>query len=156
MLKNTHTNNKEVEKIIERRYNILIIIIVILIMILFIKLFYIQIIKRNYYLKQLKEVTNLKIEGSTAPRGRIYDRNNKLIVDNKPVKIIYYEKGKNSIDEEIELAYKLSKIINVENKSTNRMYKTFWMLKYPNEANKKMRANIIWKQSQRKLANQLY
>lgn len=153
MLKNTHTNNKEVEKVIERRYNILIIIIVILIMILFIKLFYIQIIKRNYYLKQLKEVTNLKIEGSTAPRGRIYDRNNKLIVDNKPVKIIYYEKGKNSIDEEIELAYKLSKIINVENKSTNRMYKTFWMLKYPNEANKKITKEEIDLLNKRKITN---
>jgi len=50
--------------------------------ILFIALFYTQIVKGNYYF-QLSESNRLKIVPIHAPRGKIYDRNNVLLADNK-------------------------------------------------------------------------
>lgn len=136
--KTNYNYKKRQEEMIEKRFNILIIIIIILMIILFIKLFYIQIIKKDYYKGKLKEITDIKIEGTTAPRGRIYDRYGRLIVDNKPIKVIYYEKGFNNPLEEIDLAYKLASMIEIENKATEKMYKTFWMLKNPDKTNDKI------------------
>ena len=150
---NNYNNNKDVKAIIEKRYNILIVIITVLIMILFIKLFYVQIIKRRYYMSKLKEVTDLKIEGSTAPRGRIYDRFGRVIVDNKPIKVIYYEKCGNNSIEEMTIAYKLSKLLDIDNKATKKMYKTFWMLKYPNETKNKITKKELELLEMRKITN---
>ena len=49
-------------------------------------------LKRDYYKKRLDETTNIIISGSSAPRGRILDRNGNIIVDNKGVKTIIYNK----------------------------------------------------------------
>jgi len=135
---NYYKKYKDKNLIIEKRYNILIAIITLIFIILFIKLFYIQVVKKEYYVKELKRLSEKKIEGTTAPRGRIYDRNYKLIVDNEPLRVIYYEKDNNSIEEEIELAYKLADILEIDNKATEKIYKTFWMKKYPLEVNKKI------------------
>lgn len=132
---NYYKKYKDIKEVIEKRYNILIVIIMIIIVIMFIKLFQVQIIKRDYYVQKLKEITDNKIEGTTAPRGRIYDRNHKLIVDNKPKKIIYYEKKGLSVKEEIELSYKLAKYLEIKISSNDNIYKTFWLKKYPNKAN---------------------
>lgn len=135
---NYYKKYKDKNLIIEKRYNILVAIITLIFIILFIKLFYVQVVRKEYYVKELKKLTEKKIEGTTAPRGRIYDRNHKLIVDNEPLRVIYYEKGNNSIEEEIELAYKLADILEIDNKATEKIYKTFWMKKYPLEVNKKI------------------
>ena len=132
---NYYKKYKDIKEVIEKRYNILIVIIMIIIVIMFVKLFQVQIIKRDYYVQKLKEITDNKIEGTTAPRGRIYDRNNKLIVDNKPKKIIYYEKKGLSVKEEIELSYKLANYLEIKVSSNDNIYKTFWLKKYPNKAN---------------------
>lgn len=132
---NYYKKYKDIKEVIEKRYNILIVIIMIIIVIMFIKLFQVQIIKRDYYVQKLKEITDNKIEGTTAPRGRIYDRNHKLIVDNKPKKIIYYEKKGLSVKEEIELSYKLANYLEIKISSNDNIYKTFWLKKYPNKAN---------------------
>ena len=144
---------KRKEEMIEKRFNILIILIIMLMIVLFVKLFYIQIIKKDYYKEKLKEITDIKIEGTTAPRGRIYDRNGKLIVDNKPVKIIYYEKGFNNSEEELDLAYKLASMLDINNKATKKMYKTFWMLKNPEKTNNKITKEELELLEMRKITN---
>ena len=133
---NYYKKYNDIKEIIEKRYNILILIVTLAFIILFIKLFYIQIVKKDYYVEKLKELTEKKIEGKTAPRGRIYDRNHKLIVDNKPKRIIYYVKNNLKVEEEISLAYKLADMIEIENKATNKMYKTFWLKKHKEESEK--------------------
>ena len=133
---NYYKKYNDIKEIIEKRYNILILIVTLAFIILFIKLFYIQIVKKDYYVEKLKELTEKKIEGKTAPRGRIYDRNHKLIVDNKPKRIIYYVKNNLKVEEEISLAYKLVDMIEIENKATNKMYKTFWLKKHKEESEK--------------------
>ena len=135
---NYYKKYKDKNLIIEKRYNILVAIITLIFIILFIKLFYVQVVKKEYYVKELKILSEKKIEGTTAPRGRIYDRNHKLIVDNEPLRVIYYEKDNNSIEEEIELVYKLADILELDNKATEKIYKTFWMKKYPDKSNNKI------------------
>lgn len=80
-----------------------------------INLYNIQVIDNNKY-KELALETNQKIiQGSTAPRGRIYDRNGTLIVDNKVKKVIYFKNNnKLSNQELIKLAYKINKYINLD------------------------------------------
>ena len=85
---NYYKKYKDIKEIIEKRYNILIGLITIVIVILFINLFYIQIINQEKYISNLEKLNQNIVEGSTAPRGRIYDRNHKLIVDNVPTKEI--------------------------------------------------------------------
>ena len=51
-----------------------------------------QVIKYDDYQVELKKLTKRIIDGDSTPRGRIYDRNGKIIVDNEAVKTIYYKK----------------------------------------------------------------
>ena len=48
--------------------------------------------KKEFYQTKLIELTDVIVYGDSAPRGRIYDRNGLLLVDNEPTKIIYYKK----------------------------------------------------------------
>ena len=68
-----------------------------------------MIIDNKKYKNKLGELTLKVVEKSQAPRGRIYDRNYNIIVDNKAVKVIYYQKDKSRTkNAEIKLAYLLS------------------------------------------------
>ena len=127
-------------KIIEKRYKVLTIFIIILMSTLTIKLFYIQLIKNNYYKDKLNILTTKIIEGDSTPRGRIYDRNGVLIVDNRAVKTIYYKKPNNiTTKEEIELAYKLANYIEVDySKLKVDNLKEFWVLNNKKEIDKRI------------------
>ena len=49
------------------------------------RLFYMQIINNNDYLEKLSNKTNRIVYEDVSLRGRIYDKNNNLLVDNKLV-----------------------------------------------------------------------
>ena len=78
--------------------------------ILIIDLYYVQVIKNKYYEEKVVSLGKTIVFGETAPRGRIYDRNGNVLVDNIAVKTIYYKKpaGVREVDE-ISLAYKIGK-----------------------------------------------
>jgi len=129
-----------IEDLIEKRYKILVIIIMIVMAVLLICLFNVQILKNKYYEDQLEELTVTIIEGESTPRGRIYDRNGVLIVDNVSVKTIYYKK-QNSITtkKEIEMAYLVSDYIDVDySKLTDYMLKEFWVLNNKEKAQERI------------------
>lgn len=132
---------------IEKRYKILSIIVIILLSILLIGLFYVQIVKHSYYLNRLEVLTNNIIEGSTAPRGRIYDRNGNVLVDNEAIKTIVYKKQSGvSTKKEIEMAYLLSELIEVNySKLSNYHLKNFWLKNNQEEGNEKI-TEEEWKQ----------
>ena len=91
------------------------IFVITILIILLIDLFYIQVINNNKYMLKLKELTETVYYGTTAPRGRIYDRNGKIIVDNKPKKVIYYKKELGTTTkEEIDIAIEISKLIDID------------------------------------------
>ena len=74
-------------------------------MILFFRLYDMIYIQREVYQKKLDQIAHVIVEGNSAPRGRIYDRNYNLLVDNKGMKTIYYQKDKDrTTEEELELA----------------------------------------------------
>ena len=89
-----HKTKINIEEVIEKRYKYLVIIILIVFSLLIINLFYIQILNNKFYKEKLTTLTLNVIEGSSSPRGRIYDRNGNLIVDNVAIKTIYYKKQK--------------------------------------------------------------
>jgi len=130
-----------IEEIIEKRYKILVIIIIIIMALLLSTLFYVQIIRNRHYNDKLNTLTVNIIEGDSTPRGRIYDRNGNIIVDNTSIKTIYYKKpNKITTKQEIETAYKVARYINVNYKKlTENMLKRFWILNNKEEANKRIK-----------------
>ena len=150
-----HKKKINVEEIIEKRYKILVIIIIIIMAILIMRLFYVQILKNGYYNEKLKSLTVTVIEGDSAPRGRIYDRNGNIIVDNISVKTIYYKKqNKVTTQDEIKMAYLVAEYIDVDySKLTESMLKKFWVLNNNKEAKSRITEEEWKRLSLRKLTN---
>ena len=69
---------------------VVIFIIILVFLILFLYLLKVIYFKGNIYKELLTNLTEVYVYGDSAPRGRIYDRNYNLLVDNKGVNTIYY------------------------------------------------------------------
>ena len=82
--------SRDLNEVIEKRYNFVIIIIIILFVGIICRLFYLQVFEKDTYKEKLVSATERTVTSSSAPRGRIYDRNYNILVDNKAVKTIYY------------------------------------------------------------------
>lgn len=78
-----------------RKENILKFFLLVLNILIFIRLFYVAIIRHDYYFAENKKVTDTIYYGSSAPRGRILDTNGKILVDNKGIKVLTYKKEGN-------------------------------------------------------------
>lgn len=109
--------------------------------ILFISLVYTIYYKKTFYTKKLSLLTEIVVEGESAPRGRIYDRNYKLLVDNVSVPTIYYRKEKKiTKKEEVELAYKIGQHLEIDySKLLLRNLKEFYLIQYPERGRKKIK-----------------
>ena len=138
--KKKKTNNKYLKEIIEKRFNIVTIILVVLFIIVGGRLFYLQVLNSTYYAEKLAYVSEKTIESTSAPRGRIYDRNNNLLVDNEAVKTIYYKKEKGvSAKEEIELSYIIAENLDIDYSNLNDdRLKTFYYDNNYEECRKKI------------------
>ena len=136
-----HKEKINIEEIIEKRYRILVIMIIIIMSILLSTLFYTQIIRNKYYSDKLTSLTVNIIEGDSTPRGRIYDRNGNIIVDNTSIKTISYKKpNKITTKEEIEMAYKVGEYIEVDySKLSSKQLKEFWILNNAEKAKKRIK-----------------
>lgn len=144
-----------IEDIIEKRYNMIIALVMILFIVIAFRLFNLQIINNDKY-KELVAINAVNIvEGSSAPRGRIYDRNGNLLVDNKPVKTIYYKKVKGiTSEEELKLAEKVANIIELDySKLTLTNLKEYYMALYPEKVSKLITDDEYKKLDDRKLTS---
>ena len=93
-----------INKKINRRFYIFIFIIFFSFIMIIYKLTDIQILNSQKYKNKLDELTISTIKSTSTPRGRIYDRNYNLLVDNVGVKTIYYKKQKGtSVDDQIKI-----------------------------------------------------
>lgn len=150
--KDTH---KYLPEIIEKRYMIITALIVLFFSIISFRLFKLQVIDNTKYVEKLAYSVEKTIESTSTPRGRIYDRNYNLLVDNEAVKTIYYKK-ENGIktDDEIKLAYTVAENINVNyDKLTEKRLKEFWYLNNKEESLKKI-TDLEWKKkAKRKLTD---
>jgi len=86
------------------------------------------------YLKRYVAITDVFVEGGSAPRGRILDVNGKVIVDNIGVNTIVYHKSINiTLETELEVAQKLVLLTNYEYPYQESKLKNFYLLKKPKE-----------------------
>lgn len=134
-----------VKERVEKRYKLLIIVIVLVFSVLVTDLFYLQVIKRSYYVKKVELLSNNIVEGTSTPRGRIYDRNGKVIVDNEAVKTITYKrKTGTTANEEIEISYKLAELLEIDyTKLNNTNLRKFWLKNNSELANSRI-TNEEW------------
>lgn len=138
--KKKKTNDKKLFEIMEKRFNIIIGVICVLFLIIISRVFYLQILKNDEYTEKLSYSTEKKIESTSSPRGRIYDRNYNLLVDNEAVKTIYYKKkGGVKAKEEIELAYTIGDNISIDYSGINdTKLKDFYYKGHYEECRKKI------------------
>ena len=121
------------------RFSVLEGIIVFLFVIICFSLFKVMIIDNDHYTKSLEKLTEVIVYGESSPRGRIYDRNYNVLVDNKAVPVIYYKKQDGVTSrEEIKLAYQILEHISIdETKLSLTNFKEFWISDNPDEARNK-------------------
>ena len=133
-------SNRNLTNIITTRYNFISICLVICFIIILVRLFDLEVINYQKYADKLAISTEKTIEGSSSPRGRIYDRNYKLLVDNKAIKTIYYKKEPGvTKEEEINLAYTMGDIIDVDySKLSDYRLKIFYCDNNKDTCNKKL------------------
>lgn len=133
-------NKKEAKKIqVPFRLNLLFFSVFLLFSILIVRLGFVQIVYGSDYRKEAKQTTDSVVNVS-VPRGLIYDRYNRVIVNNVPLRAITYTRTKNSTDKErLELAKKLAKLIDMPtDKITERDKKDFWIQLNPERAKGKI------------------
>lgn len=106
-------------------------IITIIFLVFFLRLFMLNSFKNKEFKELLEKKKNTYVYSMSAPRGRILDRNGVVLVDNIGIKTIYYKKDKNiKIKDEIDIAYQLANIIDIE--INKNCLKEFWLLKNNN------------------------
>ena len=90
-------------------------LLTIIFIIIIIRIITINIIDRDKYIELYNKKVNNYVYGASSPRGRIIDRNGKVLVDNIGIKILFYKKIENiKQEEELEIASKLASIIDIK------------------------------------------
>lgn len=131
----------KLRKNISFRMNFLFFSIFILFSVLILRLGYLQIVKSEDYVLLLERTEEVAVNTS-VPRGRIFDREGRILVDNIPKKAITYTKmSTTSSQEMLEIAEELATIID---KDTDRVtagdMRDFWILKNSDDAFEKITA----------------
>ena len=118
-----------------RRINFIFGLVVFIFAIMVLRLGYLQIAQGSHYKQLIKNDENITVNES-VPRGRIVDRNGKVLVDNASKMAITYTRGrKTSQKEMLETAKKLSSLIKMDtDKITDRDKKDFWVTLHPQKA----------------------
>lgn len=156
MKKNKKLNKKRsklLDEIEQRRLIVIFIVVILLFVVVFLKFYQVMVYDNKKYQEKLRKLSYSTVEGNSTPRGRIYDRNLNVIVDNIAVKTIYYKKNKKiSSKKEIKMAYSVSEKLGLDySKLNNRMKREFFVMIHPDIADKKITKKEWSKLEQRKL-----
>ena len=121
------------------RMNVLFFSIFLLFSLLIFRLGYLQIVKGEEYVRKLQETEEIRVNTS-IPRGKIFDRYGRTLVDNQPEKAITYTKMQTTKQSEmIEIAKELANLIEMPTDNvTERDMLDFWILLNPDEAKAKV------------------
>ena len=144
---------KNIDTIISHRFTILLSLMILFFVIITIKMTNIMLFEEDTYEASLNHLTYTQVTGTSTPRGRIYDRNYNIIVDNKSLKTITYQKSKNTTSEEmIQVANSLSPHIELNtSRITDRNKREYYCAKNKNICDKNVSNKEIEKVKQRKL-----
>lgn len=132
--------NKNPEIVTKNRITFLLIFIIICFFIITLKMGYMQLFNTKASIADLNQLSTKTVYGSSMPRGRIYDRNYNVIVDNVGVNLISYkrESGMTTKDE-VSIAYKLSEKLDIDYSAlTDTELRRFWIINNEEEADKKI------------------
>lgn len=133
------TNKEIVQQTINKRMNLIFGVIVVIFAAIILRLGYLQIAQGSHYKQMIKDDENITVNES-VPRGRILDRNGKILVDNASKMAITYTRGrKTSQSDMLDTAKKLSNLISMNtDKITERDKKDFWIQLHPDQAKSMM------------------
>ena len=98
-----------IRRLQNKRVYIILSLLIIFFALLIYKVIDVQIINNNKYKKLLDDLTIKTIESDSTPRGRIYDRNYNLLVDNVGIKTIYFKRKKDVTNKDIINTIKIIK-----------------------------------------------
>ncbi len=126
------------------RMNFLFFVIFILFSTLILRLGYLQIVKGEEYVGLLERMEEVAVNTS-VPRGRLFDRTGRVLVDNEPKNAITYTKTTSTSSKEmLEIAQKLAELIEQDTKRiTIGDKRDFWILTHAEEAKEKITAEEI-------------
>ncbi|PJO43535.1 peptidoglycan D,D-transpeptidase FtsI family protein [Lysinibacillus xylanilyticus] len=121
------------------RMNVLFFAIFLVFSMLIFRLGYMQIVKGEDYVRDLERKEEVSVNTS-VPRGRMYDRYGRILVDNQPENAITYTKMPSTkTDEMLDIAEKLAQLIEQPtNRVTLRDKQDFWIIKNHDAAYKKV------------------
>ncbi|MDF2556377.1 MAG: penicillin-binding protein 2 [Bacillales bacterium] len=138
------------------RINIVFFAVFFIFAILIIQLALLQIVDGRKFAMELSRTNEVVVENS-VPRGKIFDRFGKNIVDNEPVYAITYTKQQRTTNEEmLKTAKKLADIIEMDtSKVRERNIEDYWLAKYPKKAAKLLTKEELIKIDEDLLTNQL-
>ncbi|PGT81653.1 penicillin-binding protein 2 [Bacillus sp. AFS040349] len=137
-----NTNKSEERKLRKSRYvriNVFFFLVFLLFVALIVRLGVVQIVQGEEFSKEVSR-TESDYASLPAPRGKMYDRYNRVVVDNTRVPAITYTVDKTtSAEDKIETSKKLAEYISYDNEFLtdelkDRDIKDYWLASHPTEA----------------------
>jgi penicillin-binding protein A len=121
------------------RLNMIFFIVFLLFSILILRLGFVQIVYGDDFKREIERTEDITVN-NPVPRGKMFDRNGKIIVDNTPQNAITYTKYQGTDQEEmLEVARGLAKLIKKDVKKVQeRDKKDYWIMKNPERAKEKI------------------
>lgn len=120
------------------RMNLLFLFIFVLFSLLVLRLGVVQIVQGDDYRREVERTVDVAVSHS-VPRGKIFDRNGNIVVDNNPKNAITYTNYGTSRKEMLEVAERLALLIDVDTSQVRvRDKKDFWLLLYPEKGKQKV------------------
>ena len=110
---------------------------------------------RDFYLNEAREINEVYVSGTSAPRGRILDVNGNILVDNIGVNTIYYHKPSGvTLKDELYVAQELVKITNYEYMYDENRLKEFYSIINSSKVDSLITEEEYQLYSERKLTSQ--
>lgn len=120
------------------RLNMLFFAVFLLFSVLILRLGVVQIVYGEDYKREIERTEDITVN-NPVPRGKMFDRNGQVIVDNKPKNAITYTNFGADQKEMLEVAERLALLIEVKpDKVQERDKKDYWIIKNPDRAQKKV------------------
>jgi penicillin-binding protein A len=122
------------------RLNMIFFIVFMLFSILILRLGFVQIVYGDDFKREIERTEDITVN-NPVPRGKMFDRNGKIMVDNTPQNAITYTKYQGAGQEEMfEIAGRLAKLIEKDIKKVQeRDKKDYWIMKNPKRAKDKIK-----------------
>lgn len=135
------------------RLNLLFFSVFLLFSILILRLGFVQIVYGENYKRDLDRKEDFTVS-NPVPRGKVYDRNYRIMADNVPKKAITFTNEGYSQKDMLETAAKLAKIIKKKtDKVTEHDKRDFWIIKNPERAATKLTKQEMQLFSEEKLSD---